>query len=128
MGVRLHSSGDFYSVQYIAFWERVFAIVPQIHFWAYTRSWARADLRPVLESLKERTENLQLFASWDAAMPTAPAGWRRSIVTDQDRGSRVGIESAAYLRCPEETAHGPNCASCGFCVQPHDGDVVFTAH
>ena len=122
--VRIHSSGDFFSNDYIRFWIDIIRHARDTRFWGYTRSWRIDDLRPALEEL--RTEpNMQLFASWDDTMPPAPAGWRTSVVVD------VTVADAASLPplvCPEQTGARSNCASCGFCLEPHPGNVTFFLH
>ncbi len=126
-GVRIHSSGDFYSAEYVAFWLGITRSAKDVHFWAYTRSWAVADLRESLEQLRLQ-HNVQLFASWDSTMLPAPAGWRTSFVLEHERGQVDASDRGAYLRCPEETANGPACASCGYCLKDQTGGVVFVAH
>lgn len=121
--VRIHSSGDFFSENYIRFWIDICLEFDEIAFWAYTRSWVHAHLRPCLEELRA-LRNVQLFASHDFSMPEPPADWRVS---------RVCAEQAtpARLVCPEQTNQTPNCASCGYCFQaPNERfrDVTFYEH
>lgn len=37
--VRLHSSGDFFSEEYIDFWKEIILEFPKVSFWGYTRTW-----------------------------------------------------------------------------------------
>ena len=39
VAVRIHSSGDFFSKEYIEFWKKIIERNPWVDFWAYTRSW-----------------------------------------------------------------------------------------
>lgn len=127
-GIRIHSSGDFFSARYVAMWNRVIAGSADVDFWAYTRSWAEPTLLGSLDALRKSHKNLQLFASWDRTMPTAPLGWRLSLVLESAADDAHNTSIHGSLSCPEEFRDGPNCASCGFCVQRHSGHVVFTAH
>ena len=40
--VRLHSSGDFFSEEYIDFWKEIILEFPKVSFWGYTRTWCYA--------------------------------------------------------------------------------------
>jgi len=126
--VRIHSSGDFFSQEYVQFWEDIADSAPEVSFWAYTRSWMIADMLPELEKLRER-KNVQLFASWDETMPQPPSGWRLAFVLDRP-DSKISDRSPAEksITCPEQTGELPNCASCGFCISKRVGDVIFYLH
>jgi len=124
--VRIHSSGDFYSSDYVALWLRICARNPDVHFWSYTRSWANPNIRTALEELRKQP-NVQIFASWDASMPSAPPEWRQSVVRSEPASDEQQSESVA-LNCPEEISGGPTCASCGYCIRKGEGDVIFTVH
>lgn len=125
VAVRLHSSGDFYSVAYIAFWETLVRETPSCSYWGYTRSWSTESLLTSLEALRH-LPNVQLFASWDATMPPAPIGWRTAtVVNTLDEGQYNRHNS---LSCPEELDGGPTCASCRFCITSDDRNVLFTLH
>ncbi|MDO8272424.1 MAG: hypothetical protein Q7U82_10995 [Gammaproteobacteria bacterium] len=120
--VRVHSSGDFFSNDYIRFWRRISEKCPKASFWAYTRSWAVGELLDDLEILKSQ-HNFQLFASWDKTMPDPPNGWRVSFVYSQDTDSAL----MPGLLCPEERTH-TNCAKCRYCIEHGDGNVLFREH
>jgi len=126
LAVRVHSSGDFFSEEYIKFWTKFVDEHPDVTFWAYTRSWAIPELRESLEELRSR-ENIQLFASWDETMEPAPEGWRISFVADGD--IPVPEELPTNLTsCPEEFMEDMNCARCGFCLRNVGRGVLFHAH
>lgn len=125
--VRLHSSGDFFSVGYISFWNDIISSASDVDFWAYTRSWAIPELKTALEHLRTN-RNLQLFASWDSTMPPPPADWRRSLVISSDAVVNPPEINGVSLPCPEETQGGPTCASCGYCIKRRAGDVIFRIH
>ena len=54
---RLHDAGDFFSPPYIEAWRQIARALPDVSFWAPTRSWAvagqrRPDSDPLLASLR----------------------------------------------------------------------------
>lgn len=118
-GVRIHSSGDFFSIDYIAFWTDIVRHLPSTDFWAYTRSWRAGNLLPALQELRE-VINIELFASWDKSMSEPPEGWRRSIVIS----SRAETLTKGII-CPEQTGAVKNCANCRYCMTRGKGDVFF---
>lgn len=120
VAVRIHSSGDFFTVDYIQWWLKIVRSRPEVSFWAYTRSWRLPELRGALEELRQQP-NVQLFASWDASMPQTPPGWRIAFVDS-------AASSGSFLSCPEEQIGGPQCASCGFCIVDDNRDVLFHLH
>lgn len=119
VGVRVHSSGDFFSVEYIAFWTDIVRHLQNTDFWAYTRSWTASSLLPALQEL-QKLDNIELFASWDESMREPPEGWRRSIVIS----SRAEILTRGII-CPEQTGAVENCANCRYCMTKGKGDVFF---
>lgn len=128
VAVRIHSSGDFYSERYIAFWKSVIRKSPTVDFWAYTRSWSKPELLPALEDLR-KAPNLQLFASWDYTMPRPPASWRLALVVNNQTEVPTTFDTPTKpLSCPEQIEGGPNCASCGFCIRADTRGVAFVLH
>jgi hypothetical protein len=126
VAVRVHSSGDFFDESYVTWWREIMAAVPGAAFWAYTRSWNVAALRPALEALRTRP-NFQLFASWDTDMPAPPVGWRVSEVVRDEPPFSEGAALGSLL-CPEQTGRRANCASCGYCMKGHQGNITFFLH
>ena len=127
VGVRVHSSGDFFSSSYIELWRRIARRSQEAQFWAYTRSWADLSLADRLERLR-LLPNFELFASWDQGMGAPPAGWRLSVVVDGRAELTGPLSSQPMLRCPEENDGGPSCADCGYCLSNLPGGVIFAAH
>lgn len=124
LAVRIHSSGDFFSKEYIEFWTKLIDEHPSVTFWAYTRSWAIPELRESLEELRAR-DNIQLFASWDETMEQPPEAWRISYVKDGEVPEDLPTN---LTRCPEEFIEDMNCARCGFCLREVGRGVLFNAH
>ena len=133
--VRIHASGDFYSVSYIRAWLRIARNCPWVTFYAYTRSWRLSGLRVELEELAALS-NVRLWysADRDTGMPTElPEGvrvaWLQEDADDPIPGGvdlvfrihrlrrqpakRIGLT----LVCPVEQGSGNSttCTSCGLC-------------
>lgn len=127
--IRIHSSGDFYSNDYITLWINIVEATPNVSYWAYTRSWADSSLIGSLNRLR-RLPSVQLFASHDSTMPSPPVGWRTSSVVDTDDAFETASnpDGDRSIRCPEEYGASPNCATCKYCLTPRSGGVWFTAH
>lgn len=68
---RIHDIGDFDGLEYIDSWNRIVSSLENVHFWAYTRSWRIAELRPTLVRLAG-LDNMDLVFSWDRQTGTPP--------------------------------------------------------
>lgn len=124
VAVRIHSSGDYFSADYIDFWIRIVSATPEVQYWCYTRSWTSGALLARLDVLRS-LPNIQVFASWDDTMPATPVGWRRSVVRESIQKASVDAET---LSCPEQDGRLPSCAACGYCFAKRPGGVLFDAH
>lgn len=127
VAVRIHSSGDFFSVPYITFWSDIARRSAGAAFWAYTRSWADPALSGPLEALAA-LPNVHLFASWDRSMPRPPAGWRVSFVLDDPDDPIPEDVIGPSTLCPEQDGRAANCASCGICITARPDSIVFLLH
>lgn len=129
--LRIHSSGDFFSVDYIKFWKNIVIANPDVKFWTYTRSWSISDLAKPLETLKD-LDNIQIFASVDPTMSSRliPSGWRRAYVllTEDEAVALRKSSQRPMVVCPEQTGKVPNCASCGLCMSDNPSDIAFLFH
>lgn len=117
--IRLHSSGDFFSNEYIELWERVITQNPLALFWGYTRSWRIPELLERLEKLRT-IPNIQLIASLEGD-DKPPRGWRFCIVGDEPCRKDM-------FNCPEQYINGPNCLDCGICFHNVKNNVYFVKH
>ena len=113
---RIHVSGDFYSVAYIASWIKICLAFPQTRFWSYTRSWTLPTLLPALERLRD-LPNVQLLASVDPDMPLPPSDWRRAFLRNDPR--------ARGRLCAKESGSARSCQDCCRCFMPGGGHVIF---
>lgn len=148
--LRIHVSGDFTSIDYIAAWYNRLKERPDVRAFAYTRSWRVPELLAALEALRT-LPNLQLFASMDkSTTELPPEGWRRAWIADDLRLSGDPHEDGSFndrnqlvwasaddrwtdpigrsFVCPEETGHKANCAECRYCIDGKRNDVTFLKH
>ncbi len=127
--VRVHSSGDFFSIDYIDLWIKIAKRSSDTHFWAYTRSWGCNDLFPYLEKLRS-LENVQIIASWDTTMDSLPpSNWRKCLVCHNETEASLYLHDPSNMViCPEQIGLVDNCASCGLCMRNINKDIIFLFH
>jgi hypothetical protein len=134
--VRIHVSGDFYSAEYVRKWAAVARACPATRFFAYTRSWRRADIAEALAELS-RCRNVRLWYSCDcdtgipARVPRrVRLAWmqtsaddlppRADLVFRVHRLRRtVAKRVALAVVCPVEngaTGHRTDCGRCRLCI------------
>ncbi|MGW8177247.1 MAG: GP88 family protein [bacterium] len=103
--VRIHTVGDFYSVEYIKKWEKIArACAGSTKFYGYTRSWRVDELRPHLEYLMENFL-VWLRASIDyTTHQQKPEGWATFSSVDGDG-----------KLCPHDSGKVMFCRDCGIC-------------
>lgn len=139
--VRIHASGDFFSLSYVGAWAEIMRRNPSTSFYAYTRSWRIPTLRDALEAVAENVGNFRLWFSCDqesgipetghsiAWMQTAtddlpPVPLRAGDVVFRTRKpravptKRIGLA----LVCPKENGNKQEalttltCGTCRYCL------------
>lgn len=122
--IRLHSSGDFYSVKYAVKWLAACRAFPGLRFWAYTRSWRVPGFEPVLRELAA-LPNVQLFASVDDETGPPPDWLRHAVIVDSFDDLPADTIACLYQRNSDIS-----CARCAYCFQPskRKQHVAFVAH
>jgi len=132
--VRIHAAGDFYDVHYIRKWHQIMSALPNIQFYAYTRSWQDAVM---LRSLVRLTQlpNFKLWYSCDRSSGRPPVtyrvNWAYLAVDDLDkpdyacdlifraRRNTVHKRINGVLVCPVENGVAAKskitCTTCGVC-------------
>ena len=108
--VRLHTLGDFYSVDYVMAWWALLRKLPQLHVFGYT---ARSETEDDAES-RAVAAVLRIMADtmWDRfaiRFSRSDPGPGRSIVVDADPNA------PDVIVCPAQTKATEACASCGLC-------------
>lgn len=70
---RIHVSGDFYSVEYVAKWKEIARKRPDVTFYTYTRSWRIEDIWFAIMELNALSNvNVNLSVDKDTGMPEVP--------------------------------------------------------
>ncbi|MBO5065273.1 MAG: hypothetical protein J6D06_04065 [Clostridia bacterium] len=126
IAVRLHSSGDFFSIEYIDMWISICKKLSNVNFWGYTRSWAVPELKPSINELSS-LENVNLFASYDSSMHQKP-NLKMSITVDKISEIAMYKNKKDFLICPEQYNLVANCANCAFCINKSNKNIVFISH
>lgn len=115
---RIHDSGDFFSPAYIGFWEVVCNLLPNIKFWAPTKSYrGPAKIRAALE-LIATLPNVAIRPSADgvdAPIPTIPGLHAGTAVVSSGQN------------CYAQTSHG-NCGPCRACWDQKDLHITYKLH
>lgn len=123
--VRLHTLGDFFSVEYVLMWAELLATVPQLHVFGYT---ARREDAPDPETRKiAQAIAILTRAMWGRfAIRTSHAefGPQRSVVVMKDP------ELPEVIVCPAQKVKTEACATCGLCWAPsaRDKTIAFLKH
>lgn len=120
--VRLHDSGDWFSLAQCRTWYEILRQTPEIHYWAPTRSWRVPHLLPELRRLHS-LPNVTIRPSalyFDQAAPEVEG---------------LGAGMASHYRdapngrtCPKTEAGSCAAARCRACWDSEDGPVSFLAH
>jgi hypothetical protein len=129
--IRIHSSGDFYSVDYFRAWMDIANACPDLEFFTYTRTWrVGAEMRAVLSEARD-VPNLTLWWSTDESMSAD------EVRVAEESGSPVAYildQLGSYSKlmpapnCEKQVIDGANCASCGKCFHKTQRSVTFIAH
>lgn len=126
--VRVHSSGDFFDIEYFEVWinvaNRVFRLDPTIRFWAPTRMWAMPNFTKQMEKRMDRLEsdNFLVRASAYHFNDPAPGAIHPdnavgscSIYKEDDLRVKGGKDDRYDISCPIYDAKTPKnqttCAS-----------------
>jgi hypothetical protein len=102
--IRIHITGDFYSVGYIQKWHDIISAFPDIIFYGYTRVWRDVGLNHVIQQVMHECSNLHLRASVDFTHIERPNGWLQ-YSTVQGEG----------MHCPHDLDEVDSCEYCGQC-------------
>lgn len=128
--VRLHVSGDFYSLEYLQAIGHIIIQNPEVTFYAYTKQWRDPDFIAPLEFLNA-LPNCTIFASTDQetidAGEVPPDTLREAVVV-----ARKGSTTTNAIHCPQQTGKIASCEKCKFCFAPyhkkHNRGVAFIEH
>lgn len=123
--MRLHVSGDFFSVEYVKCWQRMMQDHPHVTFFAYTRSWrVQAIWNALIEAATFPNFTLWLSTDPSTVGEHVPEGYR--VATIMDKGVK---RLDKFATCPEQLKLKANCESCGLCWKAKPGArLAFIEH
>ena len=111
--MRLHVSGDFYSVRYIYDWVKIAKANPTMTFFGYTHSWSVLNLLPHI-GIFRALPNVVLFASVDESTTgRPPKNWRVAYA-----GNKQLNMYPKMIDCLEQVGKIKDCAACKICFNP----------
>lgn len=122
---RIHTSGDFYSEDYVRKWLEIVRELPDIKFYTYTRCW-RPMVDPRITNAVydlKNVRNVSILASTDPTTGPAPRGWRECGIDATWLGQKA-------FRCPHnDTSYAQVlCVDCQHCMHRYADDVYLPHH
>lgn len=125
---RLHDSGDFFRPDYVDAWTEIARRLPQVRFWAPTRSWARGGLPrrngDLLLAALHRLASLPNVAVRPSALLVNEAP---PVLPGFAAGSTVSTNPAA-VTCPKAFRTPAACGDCRLCWDAPHLPVVYLRH
>lgn len=119
--VRLHSSGDFYSVKYIKAWYEIMRRTPSKTFYAYTK---RDDLFSKA-LLRDRPDNFTLIKSLDGIQEKV----NKTSLDGFDKIAIVVPKDSKFANCKAQLNSEVKCGtSCRLCIDSKCKAIVFKKH
>ena len=118
VAIRLHVLGDFYSVDYVRFWDALMCVHPNLHVWGYTARIPQRDkIGREVVALNLRYPNrwaVRISSSQESTGPNAIYAAEEGFTGD-------------HFVCPEQTKKVKSCGDCGLCWQSPK-TVKFLSH
>jgi len=103
--IRLHVLGDFYSVEYVEFWERMLLEHPKLTIFGYTARMRGTAIGSAIWLLNVRYSD-RCVIRYSSSQDTNSLGeWF---------AAEESFEGKSF-NCPEQTGKVKDCASCGLC-------------
>lgn len=120
--IRLHTLGDFFSIDYVRFWERMLDQLPALHVFGYTAREKDTEIGAALWQITQTCWDR--FAIRWSADDGAPQGSTTIFRIPDAPRVPEGIV------CPAETGKTNCCGTCGLCWSKATKDqaIVFIAH
>lgn len=116
---RIHDSGDMFSPQYVNMWAEVARNLPEVHFWAPTRSYHYGNAR-ILVAL----QNLASLPNVAIRPSALHINVEAPVVDGLQAGSGVKVDG---WNCPAST-QGNVCGSCRACWTEKSTPIYYHLH
>lgn len=118
--IRLHVLGDFYSTEYVKFWEDMLITYPKLALFGYTARWEDAIYHEIKMLNMRFNERCVIRYSRSNAFNDFPKEFNNKYAAEES------FEGKSF-DCPEQTEKIKNCASCGLCWMTNK-TVRFASH
>ena len=113
--IRLHVVGDFFSVKYVKFWEKMLGKYNNISIFGYTARTPFSEIGKEIVNLRNKI--------WDRfAIRLSNSMEILSANSEDFANSKQGII------CPEQLDKTKNCANCGLCWNNKVDNIIFKTH
>ena len=112
--IRLHVLGDFYSVEYVNFWEEMLLRHPKLCIFGYTARKGD-NIANAIWLLNNRFSDrfvIRHSGNFEADGELEPT--QGPFKENWSYAAEEAFEGASFV-CPEQTSKVKNCASCGLC-------------
>jgi hypothetical protein len=129
--VRLHTLGDFYSVDYVKFWAGMLARLPMLSCFGYTHNHPDAEderERAIGQAIALATETGEDWTRFAIRFSSRPGPQGAIVVRERaDAGEAILCPSQ---REPGEEGATDSCATCGLCWAPaaREKTIAFLLH
>lgn len=128
--VRLHTLGDFFSVEYVQFWAELIDRLPMLHVFGYTANLPDAA-DPGERAIGEAIHKLAA-AAWDqfAIRFSNHAGPQGTVVVNDVSQAPEAIPCPAQHTAAEADAKTEACSTCGLCwsEKAREKTIAFLRH
>jgi hypothetical protein len=118
--IRLHTLGDFFSVEYVLLWAELLAELPQLHVFGYTAR-REDDADPETQKIAKAVRMLTtgMWSRFAIRTSHPEFGSQRSVVVD------VAPDVPNVIVCPAQVEATEACATCGLCwAEPARGKTI----
>ena len=102
--IRLHVLGDFYSKEYVQFWQEMLLQFPTLCLFGYTANWESTPIGREIYLLNIRFHDRCVIRYSKNEQYTSP-----------NRYAGNQLFKGKGFDCPEQTGRLPSCAACGLC-------------
>lgn len=118
--IRVHSCGDFYSIDYFRAWLEIAKNCPEVFFFTFTRTWRVSGWEELLLEAEE-IRNFNVWWSTDPSTGLPSEAPRLAFVLDP----KVGYYSSAMPapNCSKQISK-KKCRDCGLCLEKSSSTTV----
>jgi len=112
--IRLHVLGDFYSEEYVRFWEDQLFWHPKLCIFGYTARKGDNIAHAIWLMNTRFNERCVIRHSGNKEAGQPHGDSQEPFIEDWSYAAEESFEGASFV-CPEQTGKLPSCAACGLC-------------